>query len=255
MNEQNSIEEIVFRFMSQFVFDEDELDYTLIPKHANVLQTLADVSHSGVQIFDHHHKRIAFFSSNYGKILGYESANYEGQNYHFFEAKIHPDEKHQLALRGVWVLKMFHTFSNDEKLNHKGIYEYQMLNSEDKYVRLIEQYQVLELDPKGQIWLMFSTVDISPNQEADGSVRCQILNFRTGHVIAFEGEQLQIDLTKREIEILKLVKQGYLSKEISDRLAISVHTVNTHRYRFLEKLGANNSMEAVVFASKYGLLD
>jgi DNA-binding NarL/FixJ family response regulator len=51
------------------------------------------------------------------------------------------------------------------------------------------------------------------------------------------------------------VKEGYLSKEISDRLSISVHTVNTHRQRFLEKMGAANSMEAVMYASKYGLLE
>jgi DNA-binding CsgD family transcriptional regulator len=51
-----------------------------------------------------------------------------------------------------------------------------------------------------------------------------------------------------------MVKDGYLSKEISDKFDISVHTVNTHRRKVLGKLGANNSMEAVVFASKLGLL-
>lgn len=242
--------------MSQFVFDEAELDESLIARHAQSLQVLADVTNSGVQIFDHCHKKIVFFSSNFGKTLGYDPASYEGQNYHFFEAKIHPDEKRQLALRGVSVLKLFGAFSKTEKLAHKAIYEYRMLNSENNYVRLVEQYQVLEVDARGQIWLMFSLVDISPNQEPDSGVKCQILNFNTGHFIPVEIEQKpQLELTRRELEILKLVKQGYLSKEISDKLAISVHTVNTHRYRFLEKLGANNSFEAVAFAAKYGLLD
>ncbi|MBK6998073.1 MAG: helix-turn-helix transcriptional regulator [Lewinellaceae bacterium] len=54
---------------------------------------------------------------------------------------------------------------------------------------------------------------------------------------------------------MKLVKDGLLSKEISNRLSISLHTVNTHRQRFLEKLGANNSLEAIIFASKFGLLE
>jgi DNA-binding CsgD family transcriptional regulator len=68
------------------------------------------------------------------------------------------------------------------------------------------------------------------------------------------GYNLQDILSQREIQILQMVKDGYLSKEISDKLAISVHTVNTHRQRLLQKLGANNSMEAVVFASKLGLV-
>lgn len=256
MNTPNSFEETVHQCMGQFVFDEADLDYSLIPKHARSLQTLADVSNSGVQIFDLYRKQVAFFSANFGKMLGYSPADYEGRNYHFFETKIHPHEALQLALRGFSVLKLFATFSNDEKLNHKVIYEYRMLNAEDTYVKLIEQYQILELDPRGQIWLMFSMVDVSPNQDSDGSVKCQILNFRTGHFVPFAIEpKPELELTKREVEILRLVKQGYLSKEISSRLSISVHTVNTHRYRFLEKLGANNSMEAVAFAAKYGLLD
>ncbi|MDR0368534.1 MAG: LuxR C-terminal-related transcriptional regulator, partial [Bacteroidales bacterium] len=61
-------------------------------------------------------------------------------------------------------------------------------------------------------------------------------------------------LTKREIEILKLVKDGFLSKEISDKLSISLHTVNTHRQRVLEKLRVDNSIEAVMLASKLGLI-
>jgi DNA-binding CsgD family transcriptional regulator len=151
---------------------------------------------------------------------------------------------------------MFNAFSSDEKLNHKVIYEYRMLNSENKYVRLIEQYQILELDKTGQIWLMFSFVDVSPNQDENSPVKSQLLNFRTGNFIPFDiPEKAELELTKRELEILKLVKQGFLSKEISDKLLISVHTVNTHRQRFLEKLGANNSIEAVIFASKYGLLE
>jgi DNA-binding CsgD family transcriptional regulator len=83
-----------------------------------------------------------------------------------------------------------------------------------------------------------------------------MLNFRTGKIIAMEApEKAEFELTKREIEILRYVKDGLLSREISDKLFISVHTVNTHRQRFLEKLGASNSMEAVIFASKFGLLN
>ncbi|SRX76170.1 Oxygen regulatory protein NreC [Aequorivita antarctica] len=136
------------------------------------------------------------------------------------------------------------------------ITEYRMLNSQDQYVRLIEQYQVLELDASGQIWLMLNIVDVSSNQEDLDESQSQLLNFRTGNIIPMEASRkIGLELTKRELEILKLVKTGLLSKEISNKLSISVHTVNTHRQRFLEKLGANNSFEALLFATKFGLLD
>jgi DNA-binding NarL/FixJ family response regulator len=103
-------------------------------------------------------------------------------------------------------------------------------------------------------------IDISPNQDINEGLKSQLLDFRTGKIISFQNEntnykkEIKISLTQREIQILQMVKNGLLSKEISDNLFISVHTVNTHRQRVLEKLGANNSMEAIVFASKLGLL-
>ncbi|MBJ7429265.1 MAG: response regulator transcription factor, partial [Bacteroidia bacterium] len=124
---------------------------------------------------------------------------------------------------------------------------------------ILEQQQVLELDKFGNLWLTLSTIDISPNQDIDGKIKSQLQNFKTGKIVAFlEETKIQetasVLLSQREILILQMVKDGYLSKEISDKLDISVHTVNTHRRKVLGKLGANNSMEAIVFASKLGLL-
>ncbi len=256
MSEQNSIHEIFFKFLMQQKYDEKELDYSVVPKHALALQTLSDIGNSGTGIFDLCKREIIFYSSNFGELLGYKLSDYEKIGQQFFAEKIHPDDALKCSISGVSALKIFSHFSNDEKLNHKVIREYRMLNSQNQYVRLIEQYQVLELDAKGQIWLMLTIVDISPNQEELKECKNQLLNFKTGKIIPMDvSQKVELELTKRELEILKLVKQGYLSKEISDKLSISVHTVNTHRQRFLEKLGANNSFEAVTFASKFGLLN
>lgn len=253
---QNNIQETFFGFLSKFQFDEHDLDYSVMLNHEKALQFLANVSHSAIHVFDINKKQSIFYSSNFGAILGYKPSDYAALKHHFFQTKIHPDEREKLSLNGISVLKMFNAFSTNEKLNHKVIDEYRMLNAEGKYVRVIEQYQVLELDKKGQLWLLMSVVDISPNQESESPLKYQLLNFRTGSLIPFEmTEELDPELTAREIEILKLVKQGFLSKEISNKLSISVHTVNTHRQRVLEKLGANNSIEAITFASKYGLLE
>ena len=256
MAEPSSIEEIFFKYLLRYQFDEADLDEALVKKHAAVLQSLSEISNSGTSIFDLAKREIVFYSANYGKLLGYELSDYEQTGQQFFDSKIQEDDKRTSSLNGVTVLKLFSNFSSDEKLNHKLINEFRMLNAEGKYVRLIEQHQVLELDKKGQIWLLLSIVDISPNQDEYEGMRSQLLNFRTGQTIPFEAvTKAQFELTKRELEILKLVKAGYLSKEISGKLSISLHTVNTHRQRFLEKLGANNSFEAIMFASKFGLLD
>ena len=256
MATNDNIEQIFFKFLEQFKFDEDQLDYSIVQKHSVILQALSDMGNSGTGIFDYCKRQVVFFSSNFGSLLGYVPSDYEETGQQFFGSKIHPDDARMLSFNSVSALKIFNHLSSDEKLNHKMISEYRMMNAQNQYVRLVEQYQVLKLDQEGQLWLAFNIVDVSPNQEASESSKSQLLNFRTGKITPLEAPpKAPFELTKREMEILGLVKNGMLSKEISTKLSISVHTVNTHRQRFLEKLGANNSMEAIVFASKFGLLE
>ena len=256
MKQQYSNEELFYKFLLQYEFNESDLDYAAVDKHKAVLQTLASIGQSGINVFDLNTRQVIFFSSNFGRLLGYSLADYEKTGQQFFYGKIHPEDMVSMNINGVSFLKIFNNFSGDEKFAHKLITEYRMLNADNKYMRLIEQYQVLELDRIGQIWLIIGFVDLSPNQEELNGIKSQILNFKTGKVLSMEvPKKIEFELTKRETEILRFVKDGLLSKEISKRLSISLHTVNTHRQRFLEKLGANNSFEAVLFASKLGLLE
>jgi DNA-binding CsgD family transcriptional regulator len=62
------------------------------------------------------------------------------------------------------------------------------------------------------------------------------------------------DLSRREIEVLGLVSKGFASKEIADKLFLSVNTVNNHRQNILEKVRASNTSEAVSYARNLGLL-
>ncbi len=52
-------------------------------------------------------------------------------------------------------------------------------------------------------------------------------------------------LSEREAQILQLLSEGYLYKEISDKLAISYSTVRTHIERIYEKLHVQSRAQAV----------
>ena len=55
-------------------------------------------------------------------------------------------------------------------------------------------------------------------------------------------------LTGREIEILKLYVEGLINKEISDKLDISIRTVETHKNHIMRKLGLKSTVELVKYA-------
>jgi len=237
----------------------DELDYSILDRHITVLTQLARVSNSGITVFDMNKKRHVFTSYNFPEIFGYDMQQIEEQDVEYFSRHIHPDDIDALNRNGVTVLKYFCQGSHDpdELARMKMISEYRILMGE-KYVRVIEQFQILEFDPAGNVWLSLSVMDVSPNQTVLQSVQSKVMNCKTGELFylsEFTGTNEGHLLSPREKKILELVRNGLLSKEISEQLAISVHTVNTHRQRILEKLNADNSMEAVQYASRLGLLD
>jgi len=61
-------------------------------------------------------------------------------------------------------------------------------------------------------------------------------------------------LTPRELEVLQLLAEGLPNKTIADRLHVSEHTVKFHVNAILGKLGAQSRTEAVVRATRLGLL-
>jgi len=63
------------------------------------------------------------------------------------------------------------------------------------------------------------------------------------------------DLTEREVEILKLVAEGYSNKEIGERLFISHRTVDTHRTNLMKKMDVHNVAGLIRIALKSGLVD
>ena len=62
------------------------------------------------------------------------------------------------------------------------------------------------------------------------------------------------ELTNRELEVLRLIRDGYRNKEIADRLAIAETTVNFHISNIVEKLGAKDRTHAVIIALRRGLI-
>ncbi len=69
-----------------------------------------------------------------------------------------------------------------------------------------------------------------------------------------EGKEPYDRLTAREREILKLIAEGYTSREIANMLFISLKTVLGHRTKIMEKLDIHNRTELIKYAMYKGLI-
>jgi len=60
-------------------------------------------------------------------------------------------------------------------------------------------------------------------------------------------------LTRREMEVFKLVSKGLTNREIAEILFLAESTVEGHVKNITEKLGVNNRAKAIVYACSHGL--
>lgn len=63
------------------------------------------------------------------------------------------------------------------------------------------------------------------------------------------------ELTDREKEVVKLVCEELTNQEIAERLCLSPRTVETHRQRILDKIGAKNTVGIVIYALVQGIYE
>lgn len=62
------------------------------------------------------------------------------------------------------------------------------------------------------------------------------------------------ELTLKEIEIVKLITQGFTSKEIAEKIFVSPRTVETHRHNILKKLNIPNAAQLSSWAKEKGYM-
>ena len=62
------------------------------------------------------------------------------------------------------------------------------------------------------------------------------------------------DLSKREVEVLQLIAEGFTNAEIADKLFTSKRTIESHRQSLLDKTNSNNTATLIKYALSNGLI-
>lgn len=234
-----------------------DIDYSVWERDKSLLHQLSKLSRNCTFVVDVYKCRYAYASSNFVDLLGYDDhkiATLERQG-DYLESRIHPDDRTQLETLQIKLSQFIYSLPPEQRNDYSNIYSFRILNAKQKYVRVTSRHQVLEQDCNGKAWLVIGNMDISPDQKKSESVDCTVLNLKSGEMFSPSSSLVSpVNLTNRELEILRLIQKGMLSKEIADKLCISIHTVNIHRQNLLRKLDVQNSFEAIRLGQECGLL-
>lgn len=174
----------------------------------------------------------------------------------FIFEKIHPADlelRHKLEVQYI-DLQLSLPFS--KRIEYNTECRIRVQNQEKEYQYIMHQMRYPRSLPDGTIWLAVCLYYPAMNQSLTGGIDGVIYNNTTGKVVNFDNtvEPEQSSISARELEVLTLISQGLLSKNIAFHLQISVNTVHRHRQNIISKMKVSNVAEAVSKAKLMGIL-
>ncbi|WP_280745237.1 MULTISPECIES: LuxR C-terminal-related transcriptional regulator [unclassified Parabacteroides] len=232
-----------------------DIDYDLWNKKRESIRSFSQMTQSCIFTVDVFKARYDFASDNFSTLFGYNPTWIRTIRKHgdVLEDRIHPDDRSLLLEYQIEHGKFIYSLPQEERNDYRQMFQYRIRNAKGQYVNVISRQQVLEKDRNGKAWIIMGIMDISPDQIVTEKIKRTVINSKTGEILAPTFIPAEKQLTKREKEILLLIRQGFLSKEIANKLNISIYTVSNHRKNILTKLEVDNVMEAINTARDLGI--
>ena len=225
-------------------------EQTYFEKHSSMLHTLNYQLKEAIIISDIRKRRNLFCSQAIETITGWKQRDFNEGGWAFAISLTHPEDS----------LKIVETFSRDIKLRQGPdfdydhvpiIYEYRKRHKNGNWIWIHAESLVLERDEDNEIKYMITFLKDKTEEKSslksENSVDVKINDELEFLITPSEKtyNQQSIHISKREKEILELVKKGFSTKEIADILQLKITSINTYRKSLMQKLNAKNTAELV----------
>ncbi len=234
-----------------------DVDYERWAGKRTLLVQMASLSKSCIFTVDTYKGVYDYASEGFTDLFGIDPERLRNisEQGDIIEELIHPDDRTRIVDLQIRHAKFIYSLPPEERNDYRTIYQARMRGASGRYISIVSRQQVIETDRNGKAWIVMGIMDLAPDQTSSDKVKCSILNLRTGQFFNPYAKSMEWALTDRESEVLSLMGQGYLSKEIAARLGVSKFTIDNHRKNILTKLEADNAIEAINTARAAGLID
>lgn len=233
-----------------------DVDYDTWNRKRESIREFSLYTQSCIFTVDVFKQRYDFASDNFSHFFGYNpvwirTIRKQGD---LLETRIHPNDREQLVEYQIEHGQFIYSLPAEERNDFLQIFQYRMMNAQGQYINVTSRQQVIEKDRNNKAWIIMGVMDISPVQTPCEKIQRIVVNRKTGGIHLPVSVVVEKQLTRREKEILQLIRQGFLSKEIAGKLNLSIYTIHNHRKNILAKLDADNILEAINRAQDYGII-
>lgn len=158
--------------------------------------------------------------------------------------KIHPDDRVKKYVHELRFYELMDAMDPELRADYSVLSTIRMKDQNGEY-RLVKHRMFYIYSPdNGKLRFAFCLYQLALDGTLSPDSDFMIVNMAKGEIMVKDKLNYQNILSKRELEILKYIGEGYASKEIAGFLSISINTVSRHRQNILEKLKVKNSVQA-----------
>lgn len=229
-------------------------------KNYDIINNFKEIPFAAYTINDHSAPAFMYASESVKNLIGYTSRDLIRHGFDLTVEACHPEDINRMVEIHKDIFKLCLSIPAGERSHYKFCNDFRMKRPDGEYIWLLHELSFLSADHNGfPLHSISMLTDISSFKRNDTlSLRIVKNNSHWGALRVFSKQYSLIkgdeNLTRREIEILKMIGGGFLTKQIADKLHISVFTVNTHRQHMLRKTNTHTMCELMNYGFERGLI-
>jgi len=168
--------------------------------------------------------------------------------------KIHQEDLQKKYKLEIEFFQLLNTIAITERGDYELITKLRIKDKNGKYLLVKHRLLYIASSADASIWLALCLYNVLYDHPEHQIPQGVIINNKTANVISNTEIGFSVLLSPREKDVLQLIKYGNRSKEIADKLNLSINTINRHRQNIFQKLNVSNAMEACRMAENAGLI-
>lgn len=189
-------------------------------------------------IFNVYSNDIEYISQSYLNITGY---NLPKSMYEIIP-RIHPEDIDYCITCEKKIIHFLNELYFEDNFRFTTMYSFRILTNYGHYIVIKQYYQALEVDCKGFMSKSLVYHEVMPDDYVRPKNDFVIMDLLKNRPVITNN---LYNLSKRELEIIDFVIEGLSTKEISEKMFLSEHTIRTHRKNILNKTNTNRFIELI----------
>lgn len=211
-------------------------------------------------ILDYRTGKYHHFSNNAKQLTGFDSEIFLAEGI-VFTIQQYNQQDAEICFNSIFPkhLQFLLKLEQNSYQDYRFQYSFRFQHKDQHFITIMQESKVLERDKNGPQLIQGFWTDITTFKD-DARITAAIVYRRSGepqqlietnHYFPKSGDGI---LSVRELQVLRLVLQGYSSEAIAQNLHISRHTVLTHRAHIREKTKARNVAELLRYATLHKIM-